>query len=93
MDWNTWLFTVLIVAGGVVAVIELWNIYFYMVPTSGMCYSKWLFFSKHEPSMSLGQRTGATVNDLRKVNAMYNCNGAASTPNAGDYRGSEYHIF
>lgn len=66
-----------------------------MVPTSGMCYSKLLFFSKHEPSMSLGQRTGATVNDLRKVNAMYNCNGAAAAPNtnAGNYQSDEYHIF
>lgn len=59
-----------------------------------MCYSiNDFFFSKHEPSMSLGQRTGATVNDLRKVNAMYNCNGAAATPYAGDYQGGEYHIF
>jgi len=45
--------------------------------------------------MSLGQRTGATINDLRKVNAMYNCNGAAATPytNAGDYQGGAYRIF
>lgn len=67
-----------------------------MVPTGGMYFIELFFFPKHEPSMSLGQRTGATINDLRKVNAMYNCNGAAATPyntNTGDYQGAAYHIF
>ncbi|KAL4148097.1 hypothetical protein QTP88_002399 [Uroleucon formosanum] len=71
--------------------------------TSVMHYPRYAFskngketiVAKHEPSMSLGQRTAATVNDLRKVNAMYNCNGAAATPNtnAGSYQSDEYHIF
>lgn len=49
--------------------------------------------------MLLGQRTGATVNDLRKVNAMYNCNGANGTPNINistggyQYQGSTFSIF
>lgn len=49
--------------------------------------------------MLLGQRTGATVNDLRKVNAMYNCNGASGTPNNNtnsggyQYQGSTFSIF
>lgn len=54
------------------------------------------FFSKHEPNMSLGQRIGATVNDLKKVKLMYNCNEVIATPNtyaAGDYQGGTYRIF
>jgi len=53
------------------------------------------FFFKYEPSMALGQRTGATVNDLRKLNAMYNCNGAGANTNTntGEYQGNTFHIF
>jgi len=45
--------------------------------------------------MALGQRTGATVNDLRKLNAMYSCNGvdASTNTNTGEYRENVYHIF
>lgn len=49
--------------------------------------------------MALGQRNGATVNDLRKVNVMYNCNGAGMTPNintntnSGENQGNSFHIF
>lgn len=51
--------------------------------------------------MLLGQRTGATITDLRKVNAMYNCNGAGAKPNintVGEYQSqgnayNAYHIF
>lgn len=49
--------------------------------------------------MALGQRTGATVNDLRKVNAMYNCNGAGmmtninTNTNSGEHQGNSFHIF
>lgn len=49
--------------------------------------------------MILGQRTGATVNDLRKVNAMYNCNAAGGTTNTNtntggyQYQDSVYRIF
>lgn len=54
---------------------------------------------KYNPSMALGQRIGATVNDLRKVNAMYNCNGSGTTPNintnanSGEYQGNSFNIF
>lgn len=45
--------------------------------------------------MSLGQRIGASVVDMRKVNAMYNCNGAGTTSNTntGDNQSGPYHIF
>lgn len=52
--------------------------------------------------MTLGQRNGATITDLKKVNAMYNCNGAVATPysvntNAAnevtENQGSSFHIF
>lgn len=61
-------------------------------------FNIWLFF-KYDPSMALGQRNGATVNDLRKVNVMYNCNGAGMTPNintntnSGENQGNSFHIF
>ncbi|VVC39196.1 Astacin-like metallopeptidase domain,Peptidase, metallopeptidase,Peptidase M12A,Metallopeptidase [Cinara cedri] len=50
--------------------------------TSVMHYPRYAFskngketiVAKHDTSMKLGQRAGATVNDLRKINAMYNCN-------------------
>lgn len=56
-----------------------------------------VFFLKHEPNMALGQRNGVTVNDVRKLNAMYNCNGTGTTSNTntagGAYQGNAFHIF
>lgn len=45
--------------------------------------------------MLLGQRNGASITDLKKVNAMYNCNSAGAKPNTGEYQnqGNTYHIF
>ncbi|XP_025410001.1 low choriolytic enzyme-like [Sipha flava] len=75
--------------------------------TSVMHYPRFAFskngketiVAKYDSSMALGQRNGATVNDLRKVNAMYNCNGASTTPNintnvnSGEYQGNSFNIF
>lgn len=52
--------------------------------------------------MTLGQRNGATITDLKKVNAMYNCNGAVATPYSintngvienVENQGNAFHIF
>lgn len=61
-------------------------------------YNFFLFFFvlwfKYDTSMKLGQRTGATVNDLWKINAMYNCNTAGEHyQRQSDEHSSPFYIF